>query len=306
VMEVGPGVAQCAVGDHVVMSFMPMCGACSYCEEGRPNLCQTAFDVRATGALLKGDHRLSLGGEPLNHVNGVSCYAEYMVAAEESAIVIDRDVPMVDAALFGCAVVTGVGAVVNTGQVQPGTTVAVVGLGGVGLCSVLGAQVAGAARIVAIDLAEDKLAFARQLGATDTFNAADPDCAAQVKEATQGGVDTAIEVAGVTKAMETAYAVTRRGGTTVTAGLSHHEHKVELPQSHLVFEERTVKGSFMGGCVVRRDVPRYLALYKPGRLPIDRLRSGLIGLEDLNEGFDKLARGEAIRQMLVMHDEFAI
>lgn len=306
VLECGPGVTQCRPGDHVVMSFVPVCGHCEYCGQGRPNLCQTAWDARATGALLNGQRKITLGGEPINHTNGVSCYAEYMVACEESVIVIDPEVSLVDAALFGCAVVTGVGAVVNTAKVEAGATVAIVGLGGVGLCALLGARVAGAGRILALDLADDKLALARQLGATDTFNAGDPDCVEAVKAATKGGVDYAFEVAGVVAAMQTAYAITRRGGETVSSGLSHHTHSFEVPQAQLVLDERTVKGSFMGSCVVRRDVPRYVELYKQGRLPIDRLRSGTIGLDGLNAAFDRLAAGGAVRQMLVMHDEYRV
>ena len=227
-----------------------------------------------------------------------------MVACEDSIIVIDDDVPMVDAALFGCAVVTGVGAVVNTAKIPAGSTIAVVGLGGVGLCALLGGIVAGAARLVAIDIADDKLGLARQLGATDTFNASDSDCVEKVLEVTKGGVEYAFEVAGAVKAMQTAYAVTRRGGMTVTSGLSHHQESFPVPHAQLVVEERGIKGSYMGSCVVRQDVPKFIDLYKQGKLPVDKLISGNIGLDGLNEGFDKLASGHAVRQMLVMHDEF--
>lgn len=306
VIEVGENVSQCKPGDHVVMSFVPICGKCDYCTTGRPNLCSAAFGARATGALINGERRLSLNGEPVHHTNGVSCFAEYMVACEDSVIVIDRDVPMVDAALFGCAVVTGVGAVVNTAKVPAGSTIAVVGLGGVGLCALLGGALAGAGRIIAIDIADDKLGLARQLGATDTFNASDADCVDQVIEATGGGVDYAFEVAGAVAAMQTAYAITRRGGTTVTSGLSHHSHVFEIPHAQLVVDERTIKGSYMGSSIVRQDVPKFINLYKQGKLPIDKLRSGNIGLADLNRGFDKLAAGDAVRQMLVMHDEFDV
>ncbi|SVD91259.1 uncharacterized protein METZ01_LOCUS444113, partial [marine metagenome] len=244
--EVGKNVTQCKAGDHVVMSFVPICGECEYCTTGRSNICITAFRARATGALINGERRLSLGGRPLHHTNGVSCYAEYMVACEDSVIVIDKDVPMVDAALFGCAVVTGVGAIINTAKIRPGATIGVVGLGGVGLCALLGGIVAGAGRIIAIDVADDKLGLARQLGATDTFNATDPDCVDKVVDATKGGVEYAFEVAGVVAAMQTAYAITRRGGMTVTSGLSQQEHTFKIPHAQLVVDERTIKGSYMG------------------------------------------------------------
>ena len=306
VEEVGKDVTQCKVGDHVVMSFVPICGECNYCASGRPNLCATAYNARATGGLINGNRRLSLNGEELNHTNGVSCFAEYMVAAENSVIVIDKSVPMVDAALFGCAVVTGVGAVINTAKITPGSTIGVVGLGGVGLCALLGGVLAGASRIITVDLSDDKLGLARQLGATDTFNASDPDCVANVLDATCGGVDYAFEVAGVVQAMQTAYSITKRGGTTVSSGLSHHQHSFEVPHAQLVVDERTIKGSYMGSSIVRYDVPKLIELYKQGRLPIDRLRSGNMGLQGLNGGFDKLNAGEAVRQMLVMHDEFNV
>lgn len=306
VEEVGKNVTQCKPGDHVVMSFVPICGECEYCTTGRSNICVTAFNARATGALINGERRLSINGQPLHHTNGVSCYAEYMVACEDSVIVIDQDVPMVDAALFGCAVVTGVGAIINTAKIRPGSTIGVVGLGGVGLCALLGGVVAGAGRIVAIDIADDKLGLARQLGATDTFNAKDPDCVEKVIEATKGGVEYAFEVAGVVAAMKTAYSITRRGGTTVSSGISQHQHTFEVPHAELVVNERAIKGSYMGSCVVRQDVPKFIQLYKQGKLPIDRLRSGNIGLDALNEGFDKLAAGDAVRQMLVMHEEFLV
>ena len=304
VEEIGANVTQCKPGDHVVMSFVPICGECEFCITGRSNICSTAFNARATGALINGNRRLSLNGEPLHHTNGVSCYAEYMVACEDSVITIDQEVPMLDAALFGCAVVTGVGAIINTAKIVPGSTIAVVGLGGVGLCALLGGVVAGAGRIIAVDIASDKLGLARQLGATDTFNATDPNCTEKIIEETKGGVEYAFEVAGVVEAMQTAYAITRRGGTTVTSGLSQHQHTFEIPHSQLVVDERTIKGSYMGSCVVRNDVPKFINLYKQGKLPVDKLRSGNICLNDLNQGFDKLAAGDAIRQMLVMHDEF--
>jgi alcohol dehydrogenase len=304
VEEIGANVTQCKPGDHVVMSFVPICGECEFCITGRSNICSTAFNARATGALINGNRRLSLNGEPLHHTNGVSCYAEYMVACEDSVITIDKEVPMLDAALFGCAVVTGVGAIINTAKIVPGSTIAVVGLGGVGLCALLGGVVAGAGRIIAVDIASDKLGLARQLGATDTFNATDPNCIEKIIEETKGGVEYAFEVAGVVEAMQTAYAITRRGGTTVTSGLSQHQHTFEIPHSQLVVDERTIKGSYMGSCVVRNDVPKFINLYKQGKLPVDKLRSGNICLNDLNQGFDKLAAGDVIRQMLVMHDEF--
>ncbi|MEE8187880.1 MAG: zinc-dependent alcohol dehydrogenase family protein [Kiloniellales bacterium] len=299
VEETGPGVSDLKPGDHVVMVFVPSCGHCLPCMGGRPALCEPGAAANAAGALISGARRLRLNGQEVHHHMGVSAFAEYTVASRHSLIKIDPDLPLDIAALFGCAVLTGVGAVVNTAGVWPGASVAIVGLGGVGLNALLGASLAGAARIVALDLNDGKLDLARQLGASDTFNAGEPDCIERVREATGGGVDFAFEMAGSVKAMDLAYRITKRGGTTVSAGLSHPEHKFELQHVNLVAEERTIKGSYIGSCVPLRDVPRFVALYRDGKLPVDRLMSGRVGLDDLNAAFDRLAGGESVRQVLV-------
>jgi alcohol dehydrogenase len=208
------------------------------------------------------------------------------------------DLPLDEAALFGCAVLTGVGAVVNTARLQPGETAAVIGLGGVGLSSVLGAVASGARQIVAIDLSDEKLEIARGLGATDLVNARAPDAAEQVRALTGGGVDYAFEMAGAARAMELAFRITRRGGTTVTAGLPPPTASLALPLVQLVAEERTVKGSDIGTCVPTRDIPRYVGLYRAGKLPVDRLMSGKLRLDQINEGFDRLHEGRAVRQII--------
>jgi alcohol dehydrogenase len=298
VEELGAGVGDLKKGDHVVMVFVPSCGHCLPCAEGRPALCEPGGAANVAGSLLSGARRLKRGATPLNHHMGISAFAQYATVSRRSLIKIETDLPLDEAALFGCAVLTGVGAVLNTARVTPGSTVAVIGLGGVGLASVLGAILAGARRIVAIDIAEDKLKLAKNLGATDTFNAASPDCAEQVRAATVGGVEFAFELAGSVKAMELAYKITRRGGITVTAGLPPPTHTFPVPQANLVGEERTIKGSYIGTSVPVRDIPRYIALYKQGRLPINRLMSGRLKLEDINLGFDRLAEGKAVRQIV--------
>src|SRR5450759_3402019 len=210
-----------------------------------------------------------------------------------------RPNPSGDAALFGCAVLTGVGAVINTAKVSAGSSVAVIGLGGVGLSSLLGAVAVGARRVVAVDLSDDKLGLARQLGATDTFNSGNPDAIEEIRAATGGGVEFAFEMAGSVRALDLAYRITHRGGSTVTAGLPPPNHTCALPQINLVAEERTVKGSYIGTCVPVRDLPRYIALHRQGRLPVRKLLSGLLALEAINEGFDRLREGKAIRQVVV-------
>jgi alcohol dehydrogenase len=299
VAEVGRGVTDLRPGDHVVMIFVPSCGHCLPCMEGRPALCEPGARANGVGSLLSGARRLRLEGREVHHHMGVSAFAQYAVCARQSLVKIDNELPLEEAALFGCAVLTGVGAVVNTARVRPGSSVAVVGLGGVGLNALLGARLAGAARIVAVDILDDKLALARQLGATDTFNAGDADAVAEIREATKGGVDYAFEMAGSVKAMDLCYRVTRRGGTTVTAGLSHPDHRFEVQHVSLVAEERTVKGSYIGSCVPLRDVPRYIALYRQGLLPVDRLMSERLTLDQINEGFDRLAEGHTVRQIIL-------
>lgn len=299
VEELGPGVSDLKKGDHVGMVFVPSCGHCLPCMEGRPALCEPGAAANGKGELLGGGRRLQRDGEALNHHMGISCFAEYATVSRHSLIKIDPDVPLDEAAMFGCAVLTGVGAVLNTAAVRPGQSVAVVGLGGVGLTSLLGAIVAGARLVVAVDLNEQKLGLARQLGATHAFNAGDVDIVEKVKDITQGGVDVAVEMAGSVKALETAYKITRRGGQTVTAGLPNHAHTMALSPVNLVAEERTLKGSYIGSCVPLRDLPRYMALYRQGKLPVDRLLSDRLKLDDINEGFDRLAEGKAVRQVVV-------
>ena len=303
VEELGVGVTGLAVGDHVVTTFVPSCGHCGPCLDARPALCEPGFAANSAGTLLDGQRRLRRadGADPgaaLNHHLGVSAFAEHAVVRRESLVRVDRSLGFDEAAVFGCAVITGTGAVLNTADLPPGRSVAVVGLGGVGLAALLGARLREARRIIAVDLSPAKLALARELGATDTFDAADPGCAEAIREATQGGVEYAFEMAGSVKAMELAYRITRRGGTTVTAGLSHPQAMLSLAHVGIVAEERTIKGSYLGSCVPSRDIPRYIAWYQQGKLPVDRLLSGTLPLEDINLGFDRLGRGEALRQTL--------
>jgi alcohol dehydrogenase len=272
--------------------------------EGRPQVCEVGAKAKAAGDLMGGGRRIvDADGNRIAHHTGVSCFAEYAVADRGSVVVIDKDLPLDEAALFGCAVMTGVGAVINTARILPGDTVAVIGLGGVGLNGVLGAKLAGAETIIAVDIAADKLGLARQFGATHTVDASEANHAEQVRDLTNGGVDFAIDLAGVIPAMKTAYEITRYGGTIVTAGLSPSTAEFSFIQSNLVAEEKAIKGSYMGSCVPVRDIPRFISLYRQGRLPVDKLISRQVGLDDLNEGFDRLENGEAIRQICVPHGD---
>ncbi len=301
VLEAGPEAGAFAPGDHVVLAFVPACGRCGPCRIGRPALCEPGAAANAAGRLLSGARhwREEGSGEELHHHLGISAFAEEIVVSARSAVRIDPELPFEVAALFGCAVLTGVGAVVNTAGVRLGESVAVFGLGGVGLAAVLGAVSAGANPVVAIDRVPEKLELARALGATDTVLAGE-DTVASVREATSGGAHHAIETVGHEAVLAEAYAATRRGGSTVTVGLPHPERMLSISAVSLVAEERTLRGSYLGSCVPERDIPRLVGLHRAGRLPVERLITHRLGLDELNEGLDRLARGEAVRQVVML------
>ena len=300
IVELGEGVEGLAPGDHVVFAFVPVCGHCEPCATGRPALCEPGAAANAAGELLGGGRRWTdVEGERLRHHLGVSAFAEYTVTSARSMVRIDRELAPEIAALFGCAVLTGVGAVVNTAKVSPGESVAVFGLGGVGLAAMLGARCSGAYPIVAIDVNAERLALALALGAHHAFDARSPDLVEALREITGGGVQYAIESVGNESVLAQAYAATRRGGTTVSVGLPAPDKRLSIPAVSLVAEERTIKGSYMGSAVPSRDLPRFIALYRAGLLPVDRLLTHRLPLEEVNKGFDRLSRGEAIRQVIV-------
>jgi alcohol dehydrogenase len=296
VEELGAGVTDLKVGDHVVTVFVPSCGSCAPCTEGRPALCEPGFASNTAGTLLSGARRLHRAGRDLQHHVGVSAFADYATVARQSLVRVDRSLPFEEAAVFGCAVITGTGAVINTAALPVERSVAVVGLGGVGLAALLGARYRNARMIVAVDLSPAKLAVARELGATHTFNAGDPSVVEAIRDATGGGVEYAFEMAGAVKAMELAYRITRRGGTTTSAGLSHPQALFSVAHVNIVAEERTIKGSYLGSCIPSRDIPRYIEWFQAGQLPVNRLLSGSFPLEDINTGFERMANGEALRQ----------
>lgn len=300
VVACGPGVTDLAAGDRVILVFMPSCGCCMPCMEGRPALCEPGAVSNGAGTLLSGARRLHLDGQPVNHHVGVSCFADYAVVSRRSCVKLDADISFAEAALFGCAVLTGVGAVINTARLQAGTTAAVLGLGGVGFSALLAAVASGAREVIALDLNESKLALARELGATATINAADPDAAEQVRALTKGGVDYALEMAGAIPAMELAWRITRRGGSTITAGLPHPDKRFALPPVQLVAEERTLRGSYIGSAVPARDIPRYVQMYQRGKLPVDRLMGEQLTLENINHGFDRMASGVSMRDVVIL------
>lgn len=297
VEEVGAGVDDLAPGDHVVCIFAPGCGRCTPCAEGRPALCEKAAKHHGVGELMTGHRRLSMDGRPVHHHVGISAFASHAVVARQSLVKADQDIAPHISTLFSCAMLTGAGAVFNTAHIKPGAKVAVVGIGGVGMAAILGAAAAGAGQIVAIDPFENKLAVARQMGATDAVKA-DEATVEAVRDLTGGGVDYAFELAGSVRALETAYDITRRGGTTVTAGLPHPDSRMALNALKLVAEERSLKGSYIGSCVPQRDLPRMFALHRRGLLPVEKMLSHRLKLTDINLAMDRLEDGSAIRQVV--------
>ncbi len=302
VVEVGPGIRDIAAGDPVVFQFSASCGRCVRCLEGRPQICETHALARAKGELMGGGKRMrdSTGAE-VNHQTGVSCFAEYAVVDRGSVVRVDRDIPLETAAIFGCAVMTGVGAALNAARVAPGDKVAVIGLGGVGFSAMLGAILGGADQVIAVDINPAKLGLARQLGAHHTVDARDADHVQQILDLTGGGVDVSLEGAGVIPALTTGYRILKTGGQLITVGLSPQGDDFPIPAADLVTREIAVRGSYMGSCVPVRDIPKYLEAFRQGRLPVDRLIGEHIGFDAVNAGFDKLASGEAVRQILTPH-----
>ncbi|MGL1921497.1 MAG: zinc-dependent alcohol dehydrogenase family protein [Hyphomicrobiales bacterium] len=299
VQAVGAGVSRFAVGDHVVMVFIASCGHCVPCAEGRPALCEPGAVAGAQGTLLNGDQKISLNGKVINHHLGVSAFSSHVVVSENSCVKIDNDIPLTHAALLGCAVLTGVGAVLNSGALKMGESCAIVGLGGVGLAGLLGAVAAGAGTIIAADISAQKRDYAMEMGATHAVDSSDKHAVEKVKEITDGGVNLAVDLAGAVPALQFAYDITRRGGTTVTAGLPHPDAKLSFPAVSLTAEERTLKGSYVGSCVPVRDIPRFARMMQQGKLPIEKLLTHELALADINQGFERLAAGEAIRQVIV-------
>lgn len=299
VIALGPDTGGFQVGDQVVFAFVPSCGHCLPCAEGRAALCEPGAAANGAGTLLAGTRRWHAADNNRHHHLGVSAFAEETVVSVRSAVRIDPALPPEIAALFGCAVLTGVGAVVNTARISPGQSVAIFGLGGVGLAALLGAHAAGAHPIVAVDKLASKLELARELGATHTVDASADDPVAAVRHATSGGADYALETVGSAAVLAQAYAATKRGGTTITVGLPDPAQQLQIPAVSLVAEERTLRGSYLGSGVPARDIPRYVALYRAGKLPVDRLLTHRLSLDEINSGFDRLARGEAVRQVIV-------
>ena len=300
VEAVGHGVTRVTPGDHVALSWAPSCGACEECLRDLPHLCSTAWPAMATGGLLDGTTRLSRAGEPVYHYSFLSSFAEACVVPERSCVPIPADVPFAVAGLVGCAVTTGVGAVWRTAGVRPGERVAVIGCGGVGLSALLAAVAVGAEPVIAVDAAAGKLAVARDFGASETVLwAGEAEATAEaIRAASGGGVDYAIEATGRPEAMLAAFLSTRPRGAAVLIGIPRAEAVLPLPALSIPRLERRVLGSIYGSSRPERDFGTTLALYRSGRLPLDRLVSHRLPLDEVGRGFELMRSGEALRVVL--------
>lgn len=301
VEAVGPNVTSVKVGDHVVLSWTPYCGRCVFCLSGQPNLCSMVAATMSKGTLMDGTSRLTRSGKPVYHYSFISSFAEYAVVPESGCIVIEPNIPLDKAALVGCAVMTGVGAAINTARVQPGSVVAVMGAGGVGLNAIQGSRLAGAASIIAIDVNPTKLARARTFGATHVINSAKVNALAAVRELTKGiGADYTFEAVGRPETMRQCWEMARSGGTVVMIGISPEGSELSLPANRVVREERRLLGSFYGSARPHIDMPMILNLYMAGKLMLDELVTHRFSLEQINEAVHALESGEAIRPVIIL------
>ena len=297
VEKVGPGVSRVAPGDHVILNFRPNCGTCRHCVVGRPVLCSGVETPR--WLMFDGTCRLHKDGQDIQHFTRTASFAEYAVVQESGAVPVRKDMPLDKASLVGCAVMTGVGAAINTAKVEPGSSVLVIGCGGVGLNVVQGARLAGADRIIAVDTLQNKLSYARDFGATDTLVASEGDVVERVLEMTGGGVDYAFEAIGNSKTILQAYEATGLGGKTVVVGMAPEDDEVAVNALSLPRSEKALMGSWYGSARPWVDFPRLVNLYINGRLEIDSMISRTYKLEEINEAYDALGAGEVARSVIV-------
>ncbi len=294
VEAVGADVRYVQPGDHVITCLSAFCGHCEHCLTGHMSLCQSPETQRRKDQ----EPRLSYAGKPMRQFLNLSAFAEYMLVHEHTIAKIRPDMPLDRACLIGCGVTTGIGAVIHTAKVEPGSTVAVIGCGGIGLATINGALLAGAARIIAVDMVPSKLELARSFGATDVVNAKDGDPVAQVIELTSGGVHYAFEAIGLKATAEQAFKMLRRGGTATIIGMIPPGKMLELHGVDFLSEKK-IQGSMMGSNRFRVDMPRFVDFYMQGRLKLDEMISRRIKLEEINEGFAALQSGEVARSVIL-------
>lgn len=294
VLAVGDAVSYVQPGDHVITCLSAFCGHCEHCITGHMSLCQEPELQRAPDQPA----RLTVGGEAVNQFLNLSSFAEQMLIHEHALVKVRKDMPLDRAALIGCGVTTGVGAVIHTAKVAPGETVAVIGCGGVGLSAINGAAIAGAGRVIAVDMMPQKLELARKFGATDTINPGDGDPVEAIREMTGGGVHHAFEAIGLKVTTEQAFKMLQRGGTATIIGMIPVGTQIELHGPEFLME-RKIQGSNMGSNRFRVDMPRFVDFYLNGKLHLDDLISRRIKLEEVNEGMEALKTGEVARSVIM-------
>jgi Zn-dependent alcohol dehydrogenase len=297
VIAVGRDVDDFGVGDHVVLCTIPQCGSCFFCLNGQPTLC-TAYPKTLGGTLPDGSLPLSLGGKPVGQMAGIGCWSEEAVVHRLSAVKIDQSTPLPSAALLGCAVVTGFGAVANVAHVAKGDTMAVIGCGGVGLNAIQAGRIAGAERIIAIDVNSTKLQLASTFGATDAIDASHGDSVEQVRALTGGGTTFAFDFVGIPSTARDALQMTRRGGTLVLTGLGQPDLTFNI--NDLIRAGRTVKGNTMGMGEFRSEYPKLIELYREGALKLDELVSLRLPLDQVDTAFEAMHQGDVARSVLIM------
>src|SRR5918996_1781395 len=297
VEKVGPGVSMSKPGDHVILNFRPNCGWCHSGTVGRPVLCNGADTARWT--LFDGTVRLHKGNQDIYHFARTASFAEYVVVPQSGAVPVRDDMPLDKACLVGCSVMTGVGSVINTAKVEAGSSVMVIGCGGVGLNVIQGAALAGAERIIAVDVLENKLAYAQQFGATDIIDASHGDTVARVRDLTDGGVDYAFEAIGNSRTILQAYESTRPGGVTTVVGMAPEDDEVTINALSLPRTEKVIMGSWYGSARPWIDLPKMVDLYMSGKIQVDSLISRTYPLDEINTAYDALGKGEVARSILL-------
>ncbi len=299
VVAVGPSVSRVQPGDHVALNWAPSCGDCFYCLNDRPSLCATYVEPIWAGTMMDGTTRLSKNGQPVYHFSALACFADHTVVPEQCCVKIDPDVPLTVAALIGCAVTTGVGAALNTARIKPGSSVVVYGAGGVGLSIIMGAKLAGAARIIVVDTSEAKGDLAQAFGATDVLMAG-PHTVIAIQAMTEGrGADYVFEAIGLPSVQEECLLAARPGGLIVLAGISPMGSDTNLPGAIITRQEKTVTGCYYGTANPARDFPLYATLYRSGLLDLDRLISQTYSLDEINEAYTVMLSGDIARGLIV-------
>ena len=298
VETLGEGVTSLRQGDHVALSWAPGCDSCFYCSDRRPALCETWKEALWAGTLLDGTTRLSLDGRPVYHYCALACFAEYAVVPEACCVPVDKEVPLGVAALIGCAVTTGLGASMNTVQIEEGAAVVIYGMGGVGLSILAGARLAGAGPLICVDLWEEKLELARSFGATHAFKADGRAHENIIAATAQRGADYVFEATGSTEVQEAAFDSVRPGGKLILVGLSATGTETNFPGSVITRQEKTILGSYYGSCDPQRDFPLYAAMYLRGELDLDRLVSKTYRLEEINTAYSDMLEGKTARGLI--------